>query len=220
MSRSDLEVLHVLRTINPDFDHQHARLRGLIGTVYELSKETIGEDVERIAGYVERRRDLLEDLAGRIREARVVVGDGGRQVPAKCSQEEWESASKELEVTDRILLRERTSLAAGGIRVGYHIPGQTHDMKSVGRKGLPSRTTCHSHIPPILKGMPPEFKPAANDPIRDTSKISPPSTSVLSKPTIPTPSATWPETPGGQNSSPHMSAFRKPTVHSEAGSWK
>ena len=124
----DFKTPAVVRNISKTIDNESAKLEGRIRKISDSSDELIGDTPDKTSLYIHQRQELVEDIK-HLREARKIVREARTELSLGHQRNELKRALAELDETDSILLKERTALAADGIRVKYSMLGQLSHIK-------------------------------------------------------------------------------------------
>jgi hypothetical protein len=119
------------RKISKAIDNESAHIEGRIRKISDSSDKPIGDDPDKTSDYLDRRQELVEDIEAHVKEIRKSIREARalKEISSGSQINELKRAFIELDECDKILLRERTALAAARIRVKYDVLSQPSYVK-------------------------------------------------------------------------------------------
>ncbi|KAJ8987790.1 hypothetical protein HRR80_9614 [Exophiala dermatitidis] len=129
-----------------------------------------------MSSYLEQVEQLLEDLEARLRATKAILREA-REASTYIPRNDLKRSLSEIKETDKMILKERTALAANRVRVKYgmqsqlsHLPMKEGYMKPIKRVGGRDRPSVHWHTG-ILRNIFREVPPSGREFRGDLQKM-------------------------------------------------
>lgn len=125
---SNFKTPTAIRKISATIDKNAGQIEGRLRAISKSSDENTGDDTSRVSSYIEERAALIDEMQSHLNDVRKAT----MQAQEKATREErseLKRALKDLDDNDRIILRERATLASSRVRIDYGMRGQLSHVK-------------------------------------------------------------------------------------------